>query len=45
MEGRAVAGTEDGYAAEGCVDVELAHGTSLFMLVRLYGTRNGGRLP
>jgi len=28
-KGRAIAGTEDGYAAKGCVDVELCHGTGL----------------
>jgi hypothetical protein len=34
-EGWAVPGTEDGYAAEGCVDVELCQGTALSMLERL----------
>lgn len=41
MEGWTVAGAEDGYAAEGCVDVELAHGTPLFMLARAYGKKGG----
>ena len=41
MEGRAIAGTEDCYAAKGCVDVELTHGTPLFMLARAYGKKGG----
>jgi hypothetical protein len=44
VQGRAVVGTEDCYASEGRVDVELAHGTHLFMLARAFGKR-GGKLP
>lgn len=33
-EGRAVAGTEDSYAAECGIDVELSHGTALGLIVR-----------
>jgi hypothetical protein len=41
VEGWTVAGTEDGYAAQRCVDVELAHGTSLFMLAGRSETGEG----